>query len=187
MIILPEQDAVFVAIPRTGSKAMSLWLERAFRSEGGAGSTLYPAEALHDWHATLSEAVDVSNYPLFRMWSFAVVRNPFDRLVSWAAMSDPDFAFDPRGALLRLLEAEPTRWTLPQVYFTDGVTQVYRFERLPEAVADLRERLGVPDDVLFTAEHETEHEQYRVYYDKELRELVAARYADDLAAFNYRF
>lgn len=184
MIILPEQNAVFVGIPRTGSMAMSRWLERAFRD--GMGSP-YPVESLHDWHATLSEAVDDSGFPLFRMWSFAVVRNPFDRLVSWAAMSDPDFAFDPRGALLRLLQAEPTRWTLPQVYFTDGVSQVYRFERLQEAVDDLRERLGVPADVLFPTEHETEHEQYRVYYDKELRELVMARYADDFAAFNYRF
>lgn len=184
MIIMPEQNAVFVGIPRTGSMSMSQWLERGLR---GGGASPYPVEALHDWHATLSEAIDASDYPLFRMWSFAVVRNPFDRLVSWAAMCDPDFAVDPRGALLRLLEAEPTRWTLPQVYFTDGVSQVYRFERLPEVVADLRDRLGIPAEVEFTTEHETNREQYRLYYDKELRDLVSARYADDLAAFDYRF
>lgn len=184
MIILPEQNAVFVAIPRTGSASLSRWLESAFRKGDHMPCA---AESLHEWHATLSEAIDASGYPLFRMWSFAVVRNPFDRLVSWAAMSDPDFAFDPRGALLRLMEAEPTRWTLPQVYFTDGVSQVYRFERLPEVMADLRERLGISADVEFATEHETNHEQYRVYYDKELRKLVSDRYVDDLAAFDYRF
>ena len=187
MIILPEQDAVFVGIPRTGSKAMSLWLEAAFRAEGGAGATKYPVESLHDWHATLSEALEVSGYPLFRMWSFAVVRNPFDRLVSWAAMSDPHFAFDGAHAIRRLLDAEPTRWTLPQVYFTDGVKQVYRFEQLSAAVSDLRNRLSIPENIEFTAEHETEHEHYRVYFDDELRERVLERYAADFAAFDYRF
>lgn len=187
MIILPEKNTVFVGVPRTGSMSMSRWLENAFRQEGGAGGALYPVEALHDWHANLSESVDNSGYPLFRMWSFAVVRNPYDRLVSWAAMCNPDFVVDPRAVMSQLLQEEPTRWMLPQTYFTDGVKQLYRFEKLAEAVIDLRQRLDIPDSVEFTHEHETERESYRAYYDKELRDLVYARYADDFAAYDYRF
>ena len=187
MIILPEQDAVFVGIPRTGSKAMSLWLEAAFRAEGGAGATKYPVESLHDWHATLSEALEVSGYPLFRMWSFAVVRNPFDRVVSWAAMSDPHFAADGQYAVRKVLLEDDSRWMLPQTYFTDGVSTVYRFEDLDAAIADIRQRLGVPEAVEFTREHETEHEHYRAYFDDETRGLVQDRYACDFEAFGYRF
>lgn len=184
MIILPDQNAVFVGVPRTASKSMSQWLERGLREPGASP---FPVESLHDWHATLSEAVDLSNYPLFRMWSFAVVRNPFDRLVSQCAMNDPNFAVNPRESLLVALDAEPTRWTLPQTYFTDGVTQVYRFEELPVSIAALRERLGIPDHVGFEREHETDREPYRVYYDGELRARVLDRYASDFAAFDYRF
>jgi len=184
MIIMPEQNAVFVGIPRTGSMSMSQWLERGLR---GGGASPYPVEALHDWHATLSEAIDNSDYPLFRMWSFAVVRNPFDRLVSWCAFSDIEFTVNPRASLLRALESEPARWMLPQTYFADGVTQVYRYEALPAAIADLRARFGIADDIEFQREHETQREHYRRYYDDEMRRLVAERYADDLAAFDYRF
>lgn len=187
MIILPEKNAVFVGIPRTGSMSMSRWLERAFRSEGGAGATKYPVEALHDWHANLSEALDMSGYPLFRMWSFCVVRNPFDRLVSWAAMSDPDFQIDGMYAIRKILAEEPTRWTLPQTYFTDGISRVFQFEKLEEAVVELRERLGIPDEIEFKVEHETEHDHYRAYFDKDMRDEVLTRYASDFAAFNYGF
>lgn len=184
MIILPEQNSVFIGIPRTGSMSMTQWLERAFRKPG---ATPYPVEALHDWHGTLSESVDASGYPLFHMWSFCVVRNPFDRLVSWAAAKDEHFASDPQAALHRLLTEEPTRWTLPQSYFAEGVSHVYRFENLPLAIEDLRERLRIPADVEFFHEHETERDHYRAYYDADLRALLAERYAADLALFDYRF
>lgn len=187
MIILPEQNAVFVGIPRTGSKAMSLWLEAAFRAEGGAGATRYPVESLHDWHATLSEALEASGYPLFRMWSFAVVRNPFDRLVSWAAMSDPNFESNGQYAVRRVLLEDNSRWMLPQTYFTDGVKQIYRFEKLDQAIIELRERLGISEDIEFPHEHETNHDHYRAYFDDELRQLVFEKYAEDFKAFDYGF
>lgn len=184
MLILPDQNAVFVAVPRTASKSMTQWLERALRS---GGAPLGEAESLHDHHASLGEAVDVSGWPLFRMWSFCVVRNPFDRLVSWAAMSDPAFSFDPRASLEALLDAEPSRWTLPQVYFADGVTQVYRFEELDRAVADLQQRFEIDESFQFLHEHETDREPYRRYFDGELRAEVQRRYAADFEAFGYRF
>lgn len=185
MIILPQQQLVFVAIPRTGSMAMSHWLEAAFRP--GAGYN-YPVEELHNWHATLDEAAEFCDFPLFRMWSFCVVRNPYDRLVSRCARFDHMFKADPRKSLFDALTMEePGRMLMSQVPFTQDVSQVYRYEQLPAAVKDLRERFDIPATVEFGKENESERGKYRMYYDKELRALFADRYAEDLKTLDYRF
>lgn len=184
MIILPEQDLVFVAVPRTGSMSMSQWLERAFRSDN---HMQFPVESLHDWHANLAEAVEVSGFPLRRMWSFCVVRNPFDRLVSSCAALEPRFLDDPGYWIRQALNSEFNRWTQPQTYFTEDVSKVYRFENLNQAVGELRDRFDIPSDVEFRHEHETEHEHYRAYFDDSMKKVAMERYASDFEAFGYKF
>lgn len=184
MIILPDQDAVYVAIPKTGGMAMSHWLEKAFRQDGER----FEVESLHDWHANLSEALDVSGFPLFRMQSFCVVRNPYDRLVSYCAMAYPNFQNDPQGVLYEdLTSPEMNRWQLPQVYFTEGIKTIYFFEYLDDVIRSVRHRLGIPDEIVFEKENESQRGHYREYFDSSLRELVMARYGQDLNAFDYRY
>lgn len=183
MIILPAQQAVFVGVPRAASKAVSQWLERSLRPQGGA---LHPAEAMHCYHASIPEAVAAYGLPLHAYWSFAVVRNPFDRLVSHCAMFDTDFVNNPQHSLYKALNAPPTRWTMPQHALLDGVGSVFRFEQLDAAVVAIGERLGI-DASTFLQEHQSEHGPYRDYYTPALRELVELRYAADLLVYNYGF
>lgn len=182
MIILDPQQAVFVGIPRAGSKAVSLWLEKALRSPSYA---LQPAESLHSYHASIPEAMEVTSSPLWAYWSFAFVRNPFDRLVSYCAMFDDDFLLHPRLALHRALEQPVNRWTMPQHDLLEGVKTVYRFEDLSAGIQDIATRLGIAQE--FRQENESSHDPYRGYFTPELRELVEVRYGPDLQVYNYGF
>lgn len=184
MIIMPEQNAVFVGVPRTASMSMHRWLELGLR---GGESSPFPIESLHSWHANLDEACRDSNYPLLTMWAFCVVRNPFDRLVSYCAAEDPFFAQDPRHSVLNALSEPVNRWTRPQIFFAKDIKQVFKFEELREAVLFLRKRLGISNEIEFPAFHETERPHYRACYTDEARELAEDRYAIDLNEFGYGF
>src|SRR5690606_24464155 len=133
MIIIPEHALCFVCIPKTGSQAMAMHLDASLRDDE---SRRFSVESLHDWHANIEETEATGQLPfsLYDMWSFAVVRNPFDRLVSWCAYDDEEFQHNPRGsianALLKIEQGEASRWLLPQTYFTAGVKSLYRFEEL---------------------------------------------------------
>lgn len=181
MIILPKQQAVFVGVPRAGSMAVSRWLE-SLRPPSYA---LEDAEKLHDYHASLPEAMEITSQPLYAFWSFAMVRNPFERLVSYCAMFDEDFELNPRVALHRALAEPVNRWTMPQHDLLDGVKTVYRFEALDAAVADIAARLQIT--ATFQKENESEHDPYRAYYTPELREMAEMRYGPDLQVYGYGF
>ena len=184
MIVLPDYGACFVAVPKAGSQAVSRWLERNARK-----SRTFAAEGLHDWHATIAEVEATGELPfsLHDAWTFAVVRNPFDRLVSFCAKHDEGFAADPQGTLRRRLERDDERLLWPQVFFTAGVKTVYRFEALQEACEAIRGRLGFEEAEPLERVNASERGRYQSYYDAELKALAESVYADDLRAFGYGF
>ena len=192
MLILSPQNACFVAIPKTGSMSMARFLETALRP---GEAPQYDVESLHDWHASMREVEATGRVPfsLYDMWSFAVVRNPFDRLVSYCAFADASFAVDaPECIRANVQEAlngdSDIRWMLPQGYFTSEVRTLYRFEDLTSAAADIRQRLGIPATHAFPTLNESERgPRYAPYFDQKLKSMVEELYADDLKTFDYRF
>lgn len=182
MITLPNHEAVFVGVPRAASLSISRWLEPL-----KCGEALCEAERMHHFHASLHEAAEVCAYPLFRCWSFAVVRNPFDRIVSYCAMFDVDWGIDPAGCVRRSLESPVNRWTMPQSDIVRSVKTLYRFEALDECIADIAERLSIATPLVNVAEHETDHGHYRGYFTPETRKMAESRYAQDLFNFDYGF
>lgn len=188
MLILPEKHAIFVAVPKTGSMALSQYIEKALRPEGAAGPD---AEKLHEWHATLEEVAPFLPFSVYDVWSFAVVRNPFDRLVSYCAGHDPHFQVNSKesitAALARVLRGEAERWLTPQVEVTAGVKTLFRYENLPAALDEILERLDLPVPEQFPVANESERGPYRAYFDGETKAMVESAYADDLTTFGYRF
>lgn len=190
MLILTEQVACFVCVPKTGSQAVSAWLESHFRQWGNAG---HAVESLNDWHASLPEveATKQLAFSVYDLWSFAIVRNPFDRLVSYCAAFDEDFANDPHGSLRRALETaidgDVNRWMMPQAIITQGVKSVFRFESFADAEKRIRFRLGIEDASPIPAINESSHQRYPVYFTSELKEMAESFYAEDLRTFEYRF
>lgn len=150
-----------------------------------------------------------------RRWRFAFVRNPWDRLVSlWCylrghqtrdrqeLMRGPAATF---LAFVELVAAGPIDPTGP--YASRGISQanpqtawlrepiddgeawlpdfIGRFERLEEDWEVVCDRLGIGAHLPHL--NTTDHGHYRTYYDPRTRDLVARKYAEEIALFGYDF
>ena len=139
-------------------------------------------------------------------FKFAIVRNPWDRLVSswkdkvekqWNAeyqhpqfrikyfkqFYDKDFSFfvkniDPYGDVH--LRHQHT------LICTDHIDFIGRFETLRLDFKTICDTIGKPKAYL-THENKTNHKHYTEYYDDETRQIVAEIYAKDIEYFGYKF
>jgi cephalosporin hydroxylase len=153
---------------------------------------------------------DAAPQPGQRLFSFAVVRNPWGRLVSLHQQLQRDGV-----GFLHLNDDKPNpfRGDMPFVEFIRTIAQIpdhlankhfrtqagllgvsgrppldclIRFERLDVGWRRVQafSTLPLPDLQLL---NNTEHPPYQECYSDELRELVAQRYARDLVAFGFQF
>lgn len=214
MIVSPSRGYVFVHIPKTGGTAMALALEaRARPDDILIGDTpkarrrrhrlkaLKPAGRL--WkHSTLAD-IDgiVTPADLDRMLVFTLVRNPWDRLVSYwswlraqafahpavalAKASDfPAFLNDPmtRGALA----ANPVARYLTDAGGAERPALCLRIERIEEEMAPLAAHLGFRP-LLPRANESGRQRDWRPFYSDADAALVARLCAPDIARFGYAF
>ncbi len=179
-----------------------------------AGLSVYQALDMDrppDTHATAT-ACQIADQAFFdNAFKFAVVRNPWDRLVSayhylsqasafpqdqeWAKKrlsSAPDFA-----SFMRLM-ARPWRrnqimgWRhfLPQTCFlqvrhVNAMDLLIPFESLDDGLADVGARIGVKLTPAYA--NRSKRGDYRRYFSDEDAELIAHIYAKDIALTGARF
>jgi hypothetical protein len=125
---------------------------------------------------------------------FTIVRNPWDRAVS-------DFHYCKKHNLVddsvifqddvRSTIDSRERWKLPchdwlALNGKVAVDRIIRFEKLNEGFGDLCKELGIPD-IKLPHLNKTKHTHYTDYYDDDLRDLVAEKYAKDIEVFGYEF
>lgn len=214
MIISPGRGYIFVHIPKTGGTAMASALEARARADDiligdtdkarrrrGRLRALRPAGRL--WkHSTLADIEGVVERAAFdRFLIFTLVRNPWDRMVSywsWARAQEFDH---PAVALAKALEfraflAHPgiqagfVASPYPQ-YLTDGAgverRGLYlRIERLEEDWGPLVTHLGFRP-ALPRLNESVRRRDWRPYYDAGTAAIVARIAAGDIARFGYRF
>ncbi len=214
MIVSPSRAYVFVHIPKTGGTAMALALEARARPDdilvGDTPKALrrrHRLKALRSagrlWkHATLAD-IDgvVTPADLDRMLVFTLVRNPWDRLVSyWTWLRAQDFAH-PAVALAKasgfpaFLNDPMTRSALAANpvarYLTDAAGRerpalCLRIERIEEEIAPLAAHLGFRPR-LPRANESARPRDWRPFYTDADAALVARLCAPDIARFGYRF
>jgi len=155
---LDQYNYVFIHVPKTGGTSV----RHALGMTLGAN------------HLSASQLYDL--YPhLCGRFSFAFVRNPWDRMVSYWSIGRPwrDRVLD---------------WSLPpQVQYLDApIDFVGRYESLASDFDVVCQSLGIRTPVL---PHllASERGHYREYYDDDLAAAVADRYAEDIARFGYTF
>jgi hypothetical protein len=214
MILSHGRGYVFVHIPKTGGTAMALALEaRAMKDDMMIGDTPKALKrrrkldvskaAGRVWkHSTLADIDGLVSVDEIRsLFAFTLVRNPWDRIVSyyhWLRVQ----TFDHKAVRLArstdfsgFLNAPETQASLQAHPYgsymvrADGVEQCQAFIRLEhfaEDVAPIEAHLGFALD-LPQANASDRDADYRRYYTDDTARIVARICATDIARFGYGF
>jgi hypothetical protein len=214
MILSTGRGYVFIHIPKTGGTAMAMALEaRAMRDDLMLGDTPKAARRRRRlknasaggrlWkHSTLSD-IDglVPDAVLHGLFAFTLVRNPWDRAVSYYHWLQDQRFEHPATNLARQLPFEAFV-THPQTQAAfrawpaarymrraDGVEQCQAYIRIEAFAQDatpLLSHLGF--DLTLPRVNESRREKdYRGYYSDAAAESVAESCAEDIARFGYGF
>jgi hypothetical protein len=194
-----QKRFLFVHIPKTGGNSIQSVLARYSEDEivrrpgqdgierFGVSNSKYKLKKhspLADYRAALGE------HEFSQLYKFAAVRNPWDRIVSlyftpiqWKEWDRKAFKKTIAQALsaadyLRLNDGDADPF--------GNVDRVIRFERLEEDFRAVCTDLEIAPEPL-PRYNRSEREHYCKYYDDELREFVAKRFAQEITRFGYRF
>lgn len=195
-----QKRFLFVHIPKTGGNSIQSVLQRYSEDElvrarpGQDGVERFgissPGYKLKK-HSRLAEYRDALGEEHFaRLYKFACVRNPWERMVSYYFTPGQGKRWD-RKAFQKIVSESLS--TTDYLRLTPGegdpfrnVDRVLHFENLAEEFASVCADLGIPATPLPNY-NKSEREHYSKYYDDELRDLVGARFADEIARFSYTF
>ena len=207
MIISKQHQFIFVAIPKTGTHAVRQALREHMGPDDQEQVRLFVEKklpvpelaALRHGHITLEQLrPHLSPEDFGAFFKFAFVRNPFDRFVSYCSFITREqgaFDRDPKAVMRHFLfAAPPERHILfaPQHIFVtqeDGqllADEVGRVEQMQQSYDRICARIGIPSRELDKV-NQSRRGHYRDYYDQQLIDGVATRYARDLELFGYQF
>lgn len=202
MILSFSRRFAFVAIPKTAGHALRAALRPLLAANDWEQCTLFdkryfpvaPLAAIGHGHLSYR---DVQPYLLPGQWdgitSFAVVRSPFDRFLSFARFAwrkGDAMEHDPLGTMKRALADDRGHILLrPQHEFVCDAqgairtTLLLRHENLTDEMLRLSAALGVPLGPL--APVNISPESPGAVLDAELADMIRDRYARDFALFGY--
>jgi chondroitin 4-sulfotransferase 11 len=193
-----DNSIIFIHIPKAAGNAL-------IKSLYGRSAT---------GHDPLSRYMDYDKAKFERSYKFAVVRNPWDRMVSsfyylkqgGIGFFDTDFAdkflsgcenfdsFVHRINSDSAFKESVMSWVhfVPQVDFLmiDGssgyMDQIIKLEELNEGYERLRTNLQREDTQLIK-DNQSSRSKYQDYYTEETIQIVKALYSDDIALLDYVF
>ncbi len=214
MIISPGRRYIFVHIPKTGGTSMARALEdRAMADDILIGDTpkakrrknrlkdLTPNGRL--WkHSTLRDIEGILEIDqINKMFVFCLVRNPWDRLVSYYHwLQDQRFdhpavkiakTADFKSFLLNPMIFKPLQLMDAAAYVTFSSGQIcethfIRLENLAVDLQPLEDHLGFQLEIP-QVNTSKRSRNFRDYYDTELRDHVARICATDIKKFAYEY
>lgn len=215
MILSRGRRYIFIHIPKTGGTALTLALEsRAMHDDVIVSDTPKGrrrrarlkgiATAGRLWkHATLADIRGLaSDAEIAAFFTFTLVRNPWDRLVSYyhwlrsQSFAHPAVALAKTRDFSAFLNAAETRASIAAhpygryVTTADGFERCDLFIRLEHFDADVRPleaHLGLRLAPLEPANRSDRARDWRGFYSDRDAGLVAAICAQDIARFGYRF
>ncbi|MFC4632597.1 sulfotransferase family 2 domain-containing protein [Dokdonia ponticola] len=190
MILIRNRKTIFIHIHRTGGSSMISLLKKALPNQ-------VDVIAQHGNASTMERKL-LEKYPDY--FVFSMVRNPWDRLLSWYSLlhkSDPqDLERDKLRFEEFLIEIAQDNgndsFLLNQIdYFKnsthciDNVT-IYRFENYSEEVKKIAKQLQINIQEI-PRSNETLTKDYREYYTEKSKALVTEKCASDIDYFGYLF
>jgi Sulfotransferase family len=220
MPVSHRHQCIFIHIPKTGGTSIetALGMFHSWKEENTTdmfGKIQTPALIAKGWvtrylqHVSWAELGNLVPDPIpTRYYSFAWIRNPWDRMVSVFANKDPDLLEHARADGLQLAELDFESFLVatldylhvhlrPQHEFILGVQGgpsinfIGRFEHFPAdfaaLCAALRERGSLAATPQLPHKNAAVRRHYRDYYNDRTRKLVAKRYGTDIDHFGYTF
>jgi hypothetical protein len=130
--------------------------------------------------------VDISKY-----WIFAIVRNPWDRMVSeYHYQCQRADGKRTRLSFLQYLKMAHCKQVCSQAHWLriNNVNQcnfIGRFEYLQDSIEYVRKRLHIKEKMPHL--NKSKHDDYRIYYNDKTAALVAKKHALDIVKFGYTF
>lgn len=221
MIISHGRRYIFVHAPKTGGTSLALALEqRAMKDDIMLGDTpkatrrrhrvknvasagrLWKHSGLADIQATGDMPGLVTSAELASFFVFTIVRNPWDRLVSYyhwlrvQSFAHPavgiaktqDFAgFLRQDSIANSLRKHPYASYVTDADGTERADLFLRLEQLSHDLAPLSAHLGFDLGPMPHANRSDRRADYRSYYSTNDAEIVAKTCAEDIKRFGYRF
>ena len=198
-MISKEHKCIFIHVPKTGGTS----IEKVFK-------TKMPSSCKH---LTMSDYENELKTEIEKYFIFSVIRNPWDRLVSYwkHRQGKPHAPIDGKinefGKWLKFissldlnnLNGVTVRGNIHD--FKTGLdlqfkclvnnkneinANLIRFENLQQDFNTICDKIGIPRQQL-PHRLKTKHKHYTEYYDEETKQIVAEKYAKDIEYFGYQF
>ena len=207
--ISDSHQLLFVHIQKTGGVSVEEILESRLTDLRVHKGTRHPTR-----HPTLAQILR-HEPALVDYWTFSVVRNPWDRMVSWWSMIDRNTQEANAGSDISRERMERRKFWMGVAEYPDFETFVSKgpeeFLRLRRSQFDylvtptrrpdwigrtenfasdariLFERLGLPADTPLPHRNKSTHGSYRDYYTPASRARVAELVNADFEEFGYEF
>ncbi len=200
-------NTIFVWIPKTaGTSVVRTLAQQGLFARDGQATLWGPIEKQdrEQWEASFWQHISAKSIVgqlgeacWDNCFSFAIVRNPFDRLVSFYEYSRMT-RLDPRKAqyglpvpasLEQWIEETTLRTQLHYITNDDGnvaVDFIGRYETLNQDFRTICEKIGIRQ-VILPKLNQSNRKQYRGYYTAETKKFVEQTFGEELELFKYSF
>lgn len=201
-MIIPEFNAAFIHVPKAAGKSITHMLLSDLLGHETSGAISGQPDKVKEKYLLRSPPerhAPASAYS--QSYKFAVVRNPYDRLVSvykWHVRTrnfkhnPPSFEQFLDQTEQRLVSEEPVPWqddpvwfhVQPQTYYVDStVNDILKCETISIDINRVRERLNIKQKLEW--HHKSKPIQQTEFYDNTNLLRVTKWYEDDFDSFGY--
>ncbi|WP_416914426.1 sulfotransferase family 2 domain-containing protein [Seohaeicola sp.] len=212
MIISRSHNFVFIHIAKNGGTSVESVLKQygikgLNRTHLNEAISMLPYQRapenmVHPPHMNACWIRDRIGHDIFdNMFTFAIVRNPFDQMVSRyeyvrqnkrhhshraaARLNFSDFLTIQRWRNWNFTKTQHSKVADKQGNIV--VKKIYRFECFSEILPDVTSILGLPQPDIMPHSNASERKPYQEYYDKSSRHFVEKHFRKDLEFFEYSF
>jgi hypothetical protein len=186
MIYSLDKKIAFYHVPKTGGSSMTHWLQN-----NNLGFVAY-IKPMHTYPR------DFARYNFPEEWSFCVVRNPWERWVSWwyfwkfvAKRFDHSFEEYTEKFLTgqyKGLEGGEYGSNIPQVHYSRHVHEVLRYENLDEDFKKVQDKFNCYTPLEKRGNVSKGKLHYSHYYtSSSLIDLVSNYYKEDIEELGYTY
>lgn len=194
-MICHKHKCIFIHVPKTGGTSV----ERLFVKH--ETDIMLSGVNVQHKHTTASQMRELYPKEWEQYFTFTIVRNPWDWLVSrffWSHLNESKTIPTSFNQFINTIDRirEQSKYLrgaldtqISMLSDTEGniiVNHICKFESLPVDFDYVCDKIGKAKKLL-PHTHKTKHKQYTEYYDDETRQIVAERYTKDIELFGYKF